>query len=188
MNFIETDFGISRNHQEIIDREILSNNFPWFYQDSSTSYKFPFFSHILVPRYDHTSEEMPVNSLCFDLFKDIFISFCDINGIKWEKILRASLNLSYYFPDPHSDPHIDHPFDHKVMIMYLNDVDDGHTLVYDQTFDGKNSNFDNVDSLTLVKKVKPKKGKICCFNGSNYHAAEWPAPSQRRVICVLTFI
>jgi hypothetical protein len=186
MFFIEDEFAISKYYQEIIDKEVLSNSFPWYWQDSSTSYKFPFFSHILVARHNHEIDDMPVNSQCFSFFYDIFKSFCDIHNIAYTKIIRASLNLSYHYSEPHSDPHIDHPFEHKVMIMYLNDVDLGNTIIFDRKFDGVNSTVDKLSDAS--KKIIPKKGKISCFDGQYYHAGEWPAEGQRRVICVINFI
>lgn len=186
MFLIEDDFGISKNFQSVIDSEILSNNFPWYWQDSSTSYKYPFFSHILVPRYDTVSEEIKINSPLFSFFDDIRKSFCDIHNVPFTRYLRASLNLSFHFSSDHSEPHIDHPIPHKTIIMYLNEFSNGSTVIFNKKFDGEVSTIDG-DPPEILRKIEGKKGKISCFDGSYYHATEWPLEGQRRVICVMTF-
>jgi hypothetical protein len=187
MFLIEDDYGISKNFQQIIDAEILSNSFPWYWQDSSTSYKYPFLSHIIIPRYDIDSDQPKINSPCFSLFDDIRKSFCDIHGIEFKRYLRISLNLSYHFTTNNSEPHIDHPIPHKTIIMYLNDFTSGATVVFDKQYDGTTSTFSNDVDIPILKKLEGKKGKISCFDGSYYHATEWPDEGQRRVICVMTF-
>lgn len=186
MFLIEDDCGISKNVQEIIDNNLLSNEFPWYWQDSSTSYKYPFFSHILIPRHDGKTEEVKINSPLFAFFDDIRKSFCDIHNIPFARYLRASLNLSFYFSSQHSEPHVDHPFPHKTIIMYLNDFTNGSTVIFDKQFDGATPTITD-NAPVILKKIQGKKGKITCFDGSYYHATEWPAEGQRRVICVITF-
>lgn len=186
MFLIEDDYGISKKCQEIIDNEILSNQFPWYWQDSSTSYKYPFFSHIIIPRYDLETEELKINSPLFTFFDDIRKSFCDIHNISFTRYLRASLNLSLYFNSEHSEPHIDHPFPHKSIIMYLNDFTNGSTIIFDKQFDGTTSTITD-NAPIILQKIEGKKGKITCFDGSYYHATAWPAAGQRRIICVMTF-
>ena len=52
MFIIEEENAISNHHLKIIQEQILGVDFPWYYQLSSTTDKFPFLSHTLMPRYD----------------------------------------------------------------------------------------------------------------------------------------
>ena len=49
MYYSESNF-LTEEETKVIDDEILANTFPWYYQKYSTSNKFPFYSHVIVPR------------------------------------------------------------------------------------------------------------------------------------------
>lgn len=165
--------AISKTTLQELQDTIMDNNFPWYYQTYSTSEKFPFFSHMLLPRYDYVNEKQPEpQSDLFYKFKDILDSFCQINNIEYTKVLRACINMTTYFSETHSDFHIDHDFPHKVIIMYLNDVSDNATLV-----ENANKNIERFES---------KAGKIICFDGQYKHAAEFCKEGERRIVCVMT--
>lgn len=170
---IEKENAISKTVLKELQDKILDNNFPWYYQSYSSSEKFPFFSHMLLPRYDYHNENQPEpQSNLFYKFKDILDSFCQINNIEYNRILRACINMTTNYSQNHSDFHVDHDFSHKVIIMYLNDVDNNATLL-------KNTN-------NLIKRYDSKAGKILCFNGEYEHAAEFCNEGQRRIVCVFT--
>ena len=64
----------------------------------------------------------------------------------YKKILRCALNLTFPQKVKKSEPHLDHNYEHKTLLIYLND-NDGDTVILDK----KNK---------IWKKVKPKKYKI----------------------------
>ena len=191
MSIIIDENGISKHCQQIIDIEIMSNKFPWFYQPFSTSNKFPFFSHTIIPRSEETNEEFVINSKIYYFFKDILDSFCMLHGIKIKRMLRGSLNLS--LPNtkfPFTDPHCDHNIPHKVVIMYLNDSGPGgETVIFEEKFDGNvvNHLVETVnESFKVKEEIIPQKGKIVMFDGMHYHANRFCQDPNRRIICIFT--
>lgn len=168
-----------------------TNTFPWYYQIESTSPKFSFFSHIVVPRYNHEQENTPINSNLFEFVETVLKDFCERNKIKYTKMLRCSFNLMTSFKSyEHTDPHIDYPFPHKVCIMYLNDTV-GDTVVFEETYE-EDKNVILLESLqtplTIGESITPKKGLVVCFDGDHYHANRFCNENDRRVIIVMCFI
>jgi hypothetical protein len=168
-----------------------TDNFPWYYQTESTSSKFPFFSHIVVPRYDHTKENFFVNSNLFSHIEIVLKDFCNRNKIKYTKMLRCSFNLMTSFKSyEHTDPHIDYPFPHKVCIMYLNDTL-GDTVVFEETYEANKDIIllENLKlPLTIGESITPKKGLVVCFDGDHYHANKFCNENDKRIIIVMCFI
>ena len=193
MFIIEEENAISKHHLKIIQEKILGVNFPWYYQLSSTTDKFPFLSHTLMPRYDEfDGSDGKINSEYHGLFLDIFNSFCIRHNLKVKKVLRAALNLSVvpYKKFPYTDPHVDHAIEHYNMLMYLNDCPHATTIVFEEASDGKvvEHPLENVNtSLTIGKEIDPKQGKIVVFSGMHFHAHRFVNESERRVVCVMTF-
>lgn len=191
MFLLEDNFIISKKYMDHIDSHILGNDFPWFWQSASTSPKFPFLSHTLIPRYPEQTDKLTINSEHYDFFHDIFDTFCILHKIKVEKILRASLNLSLPFNRfPFTDPHVDHNIPHLSMLMYLNDCTGGNTVLFKETTDGTvlEHPIETVnETLSIAKEIVPQKGKIAVFDGLHYHAHRFCEESQRRVVCVFTF-
>lgn len=174
IDFLEKENCISKKFENIIDKEILSNNFSWFYEDYSTSskdYNISFFCHTLKSRHNNI-----INSNYFHMFEDILNSFCEINDIQYTKIYRAALNLSLHFNFKHSQAHTDHNFNHKVFIMYLNDFNNGSTILFKK----------EQDKYIEYKTFLPKKNKIIYFDGKYEHAIQSCNENERRVVCVIT--
>jgi hypothetical protein len=177
INYIEKENSICKKYQNIIEKEIMSNNFCWYYSDYTSSYKFPAFVHTLLKR-PKDNLEQKINSNYYYMFLDILNSFCEINNLHYTKVYRAAINLSYYYNDleKYQDPHTDHDFPHKVFLIYLNNFNDGHTYLFE-----KNNN--KFDEKTIITS---KKNKIVCFDGNIYHTAGFCKPGERRVVCVMT--
>ena len=170
-----------------IKQTILGDNFAWYYQPSSTSTKFPFFSHVLIRRYDHIKGEPEFSSYIAPYILNIFKRFVDEHSIKVDKVTRASLNLTYYHGKyENGDPHVDHDFPHKIFMLYLNDTS-GDTLIFDKVYDGKKYALDVTKKLDVLKRIKPEYGKAVCWDGKYYHAAAFCKPMQRRIVAVITF-
>lgn len=159
-----------------IDSEILSDHVPWHYDKISTSERFPFFKHTIITRAETESSVTEIVSPLHDFFTNIQIRFCETYDINIKKIYRQCLNLTFPCEDfEHGDPHVDHNFKHKNMIIYLNDdYEMGETLFFNKH--GK-----------IIGEVKPEKGKIVCFDGSIFHSIKW-IPKGRRIVFVSTFI
>lgn len=186
LNFLETKNILTDKEVEHINFEILSNNFPWYYEAVATTDKFQFFSHTLLVR-----ESGEVNSTHFEFFENIFDRFVDIHKLKVKGITRAVLNLTNSGSYKNGDPHVDHEFKHKVLMLYLNTVE-GNTIVYDKKYVNKKQ-FTTLPlekikkPLKKIKEIKPECGKAVCWNGGYYHAAGFPKEG-RRVVAVITFV
>jgi len=65
---------------------------------------------------------------------------------------------------------VDLPFDHLVVLYYVNDSD-GDTVFFNKQNE-------------IVKSVSPKKGRVVAFDGSIYHGGGIPKKGPR---CAINF-
>jgi len=81
--------------------------------------------------------------------------------------------------------HIDIPFEHLVVLYYVNDTD-GDTFIFDKFADLNNlkSPTLNESEVTVIKKISPKKGRALVFDGRRYHSSSAPTKDIR---CILNF-
>jgi hypothetical protein len=187
MFYKESKNFITKKELDIIQESVLGNSFPWYYQPKATTDKFQFFSHTLIPRYDLNTQNFIINSPCFNMFYKIFNKFCNKHKIKFNKITRACMNLTSHHNEYQTgDPHVDHDFEHKVFMIYLNKTK-GDTIIYDEKFNG-NVLKDINKKYKILKSIKPEIGKAVCWDGTYYHAASYPECGNRRVVLVMTFI
>jgi hypothetical protein len=149
-----------------------------------------FFCHELLPRnteVNEVSEYMP-------FFHGIVDEFMHDNKIKYDKITRSCLNLTYHIPERKwCDPHVDNYFNHYSVILYLNKVA-GNTVVFDKTvpFDGKHEgiyyyddyDWDNNPPMNIKYEATPEVGKIVLFRGDQLHAYKSTDPGDLRLVCV----
>jgi hypothetical protein len=192
MFYKETKNILTKEELDTVNNGILGNDFPWYYQKLSTTEKFPFFSHGLIQRYDHLKEEPKSNSDVLSFFTNIFKRFCEQHKIKVKKVTRGCMNLVQYRGDyKTTDPHVDHEFNHKVFMLYLNDSD-GDTKIYKDVYKKiyKGNCVKDIDKyeLKILKEITPEQGKAVCWDGKYYHAASFPKPGTRRIVVVFTFI
>lgn len=179
--------------QNYIDNFVLSNEFPWYWQDSQTTgiifendknetdlfYNGPYLSHILLTRASAADQShvdrLPDNySFPYKIFYDIFHRFMYDNNITYTKIYRMNLNLTWYNSDLLTQPHIDHNFEHRNFIMYLTNCDKGNTVIWS-------------NDQTEEYRSPCEKNMSIQFDGL-WHAHEYPVPGQKRVIFVVTYI
>jgi hypothetical protein len=84
-------------------------------------------------------------------------------------------------------PHVDKSFPHIVGLYYVNDSD-GDTLIYQETsvpaIDNRLVSEIDPSTLTVVKSITPKKGRLVFFNGKHYHSSTQPTIGPR---CVINF-
>jgi hypothetical protein len=182
---------LTKEELKTINEYVLNNNFPWFFQKAATTEKFPFFSHGLYKRYDVFKEDPIENSEAVSFFKPMLMRFCKNKKIKINKIARGTLNLSYHHGTYASgDPHVDHEYDHKVFMIYLNNVE-GDTLIYDK-INNKKKYVIPIEEIKkpfkIIKRIKPEQGKAVCWDGNYFHAASFCPPGKIRVVLVFTFI
>lgn len=122
------------------------------------------FVHLL--KSSHTlSEHLPNFSLIPQLV-------CAEIGKQMKEIIvgRIFIVTPYDTQLKHYSPHVDLPFDHLVVLYYVNDAD-GDTVFFNK----KNE---------IIKSVSPKRGRVVAFDGSIYHGGGVPKNGPR---CAINF-
>ena len=97
---------------------------------------------------------------------------CAEAGLQMKEIIlgRIFVILPYDTELENYAAHVDLPFQHTVVLYYVNDAD-GDTVFFD-----KNNK--------IVKSVSPKRGRIVMFDGTQYHGGGIPRKGPR---CAVNF-
>jgi len=82
-------------------------------------------------------------------------------------LARIYLLMPYKTELEHYSPHTDLPFDHWVVLYYVNDSD-GDTVFF--------------DNGSKVKSVSPRRGRVVLFDGSILHGGGIPRNGPRSVV------
>lgn len=168
---IEGDCNFTDEEREFL-AYVSSGDFPWYFGNATDN--FHCLTHFLLK-----GSPEPVRgeqkSLCAPMAEKMFSRICNENGIEVRNIYRMSFNLTFSDPSRHGDPHKDHPhFSHKIMLIYLNQFDDGFTFLLDDKAE------------RIVDKIVPGKDKFSVFDG-DMHAQGFCRPQQHRMVMVITF-
>ncbi len=149
--------------------------FPWYYQ-KTTSPKFMFHGHTLMNR-DESGNPVSgtISSPHYNAALNIFNNFCLITNINYKTIFRASINSTSYHEFDKCDIHVDHAFEHKNFIFYINDVSKGSTFIYNNT------------QTEIEDVIVPQKNKGVIWDGRP-HTHGCCAPNERRLVLIVTFI
>lgn len=179
MRYVKFDNALTLHEANFIKDHILSDSFPWFYQERAipknkkySSVGYPFMAHNLMLRAESKKREPGiVNSTYFDFFYEIFKRNCKTEH---NFLLRMSLNLTFFHPEKHGDIHVDHDFNHSNMIIYLNQFSDGKTYLFN-------------DKNEIVDEISPSLNTGCIFPGT-MHAQGFCSPGESRLILIATFV
>ena len=80
-------------------------------------------------------------------------------------------------------PHVDLYYPHTVILYYVNDSD-GDTVIYKERYTGTGKpQFPQ--TLTELKRIEPKRGRVVVFDGLHYHSSSNPRKNSYR--CVINF-
>lgn len=193
-NIICSPVTIYKTEHDFIQNVISGSSFPWFYQGSQTFndvketknlpagmtyFNGPYLSHILLRRTEveetsHLTRSAKDFSEHYEFFIEIFHRWMTEQGLKYTKIFRANLNLNWYNGDMHTEPHLDHSWEHNNFIMYLDTCDNAETLVWDDDF----------SEMCAI----PCVGYTAVSFKSRWHAHKYPPVGQRRLVLVVTYI
>tara|TARA_R110000803_G_C11842327_1_gene304764 strand:- start:71 stop:628 length:558 start_codon:yes stop_codon:yes gene_type:complete len=98
-----------------------------------------------------------------------FYHFCFSKNINPLFIIKGRYYLQHPTNKIHvQPPHVDIDWPHWVFLYYVNDSE-GETVFYNE-------------QKEEIKRVTPKKGRACFFDGSIYHSASTPNITSRAVI------
>jgi hypothetical protein len=176
-------FKLDPKYHQFIDDICDSSEIAWKYPGKESYADTQCMYHLLVSR---DCANPTIVSELFGPFMQIFNDICKTNNIHAETLFGATLHATSGSSTDHQKFHIDFPFKHNVMIIYMNDdFDNGATLISDDL----DNNINNIlDDDILYTSVKAKKYHAYMFDGARYHAGQYPGPGQRRVVCIFTFI
>ena len=152
---------------------VLSNQFNWFYwgfnviTDDKNHDNFPFYSHGLITR--PTSECLypkavsPYSEVAHQVVSQVF----DANNIDVSVIYRMNINsVTPTKSNKYSPIHVDHPFPHKNLLIYLTDPAGGETVCGENNYTGKEDD-------------------VIIFEGEHYYR---PPKEGRRIVLITTFL
>jgi hypothetical protein len=193
-NVVHSPVTIYKSEHDFIQNIVSGTGFPWFWQGQQTFddaeenvllpkdmryFNGPYLSHVLLRR----TEEEDVSHLTrspkdfsehYEFFIEIFHRWIVEHDLKYTKIFRANLNLNWYNGDLHTEPHLDHSWDHNNFIMYLDTCDNAETLLW-------SDNFSEMYAIPCVRYT------AVSFK-SSWHAHKYPPLGQRRLVFVVTYI
>ena len=151
--------------------------------------------HVLWGRNDGKSEGIPcspIANLTYDIIKEVL----ECNNISLNNLYRASLNLTLPQGNRLPTPHVDHYFEHNVLILYLiSDRDSGNTVVCkercfykeeEQPNEGTmRSRIISFDEITPMIEFVPIEDSVVMFDGLHYHYTA--RASKARIALVATY-
>lgn len=164
------------------------NTFPWFYQEFTSKYngnaevlqlpgyeEHPYFAHII-----HTDFE--IRSKAYDIvFKNLWEWMLDNVDMDFKELIRVRAAKVMKDFVPPTQPHVDSPDPHYVMIYYVNDSD-GPTHIYKETYNGTPP-----PGVTPKQYIDPQKGKYVIFDGMHYHSGSAPRHHKDRTILNINY-
>lgn len=168
MFFIEDKCLFDEKEKEYIDELIINNCFPYYYQSTAVNDDhYPFLCHTLkfTDKAIHHSSET-------EKFIGILDKFCKKHKIDYDTVYRVAINLTFNNGYKQSAIHCDHKFEHKQLIIYLNEPKD------------KKSQTVITDNNKEIKVVPEKYKAICFGKVSHYH---YTPRFGERIVAVFTF-
>ena len=163
------------------------NTFPWFYQEQTSFYngtsevlqldgyeEHPYFAHTIVT-------DNQIKSNAYDIVFDKFWKWMvkNVDGVFGELLrVRAAKTMKNRVPP--TQPHVDAPFGHWVMIYYC-DNSDGPTTIYKERYG------ENPENVRPKQYIDPEKGKYVIFDGRMYHSGNAPRKHSSRTILNINY-
>ena len=180
---------INVQEQENIKNKFLGDdNMNWFFQNdvslkNNLRQQRPGFCH-------HFYRNNKINSDVYFLIEQIVTN--TVKKLKWKNytidnliearsFLQLPLNKDFIGTGVDT-PHLDRTTPHTVFLYYVNNSD-GHTIIYNYKSKTKDD-IPYAEDVKILKKVKPKQGRVVVFDGLHWHTAEQPTKDVR---CIINF-
>ena len=172
---------LTEKNINFIENVLLNGNFPLFFTNLTVygeSRPSNYLLHIVQNRIENTTGSIPfhklINSPFYEDTIDILNNFCKSVNQKPFFFARITYNFTYNNGTDKVEIHQDHEYDHKQIVIYLNDADIESTT---SILDKKNK---------LIKEISPIKYTGVCFENLP-HFQKMPKYGHRFVL-VATFI
>jgi hypothetical protein len=103
-------------------------------------------------------------------------------GENVKDVFRVRMILNTATDKPYNaGAHVDRDGNHRTALLYINDSD-GPTIIYNE----RESAITPTD-FTVQAEVLPKRNRLLCFDGQQYHAGTTPTTVPRRVIMNINY-
>lgn len=161
----------------------LTQNMPWYYTPSSSGevdidqkdknlVNFPQMHHVFLDNDGTTSPHFVlIQPLVWFLEKELSINIISLNRIKANLLLQGDATLDNY-----NLPHIDHPNDDHISMVYYVNESDGDTRIFDKTVQ------EGHEDLNCIGQFKPEQGRALVFKSNRFHASAPPVKFKSRMI------
>lgn len=166
---------ITEESKQFIEKIVLNDQLPYFIVNSSVDKDTcDYLSHVILRKPEQKKPGEPeFNSHLYPEFIKIVDSFFKKTKIKCNKLLRMAVNLTFNNGHIRCGDHYDHDYDHKQLIIYLNDPKD------------KKSKTVILKNKKIYKESYPEQFKGICF-GRELHYHYYPK-FGKRIVLVCTF-
>ena len=178
-----------------IKGDLSAMKFPWYYISDVTNQNYgdnSGLTHLAFNFGNPPSEWYP-------FLMPLVYSIAEAGGHELDQLLRirvGCLNQTVNINYKHNTPHIDFMMPHYTACYYVNDSD-GDTVVFDQTT--KDIGTTNLDeevlqnyvartTFTVADQATPQCGRVCIFNGLQFHASTKPKEHDRRIVITINYI
>lgn len=190
LDILVFDDAFDKKIVDSLEKLLLGNEFPWFFNLQSVYGEFPYDPsiHPKIPNnckesYQFTHSFFDSNqgaSVMFEKIQQLLIKF----PVKVDSVFRIKANLKTYVKEMEDSfclPHVDFSDVKNLItaIYYVNDAT-GDTIIY-------NEKIGNIGDLTAKQTISPKKGRLIVFDGAYYHAGNSPKDDNPRVIINFNF-
>lgn len=184
---------IPQGYADQIEADIVRTGFPWFYIDDVTNVNYGNNSGFVHAAYDYGREP----SEWYPFIKPIVYAIAEANEQPMNQLLR--IRVGFLTPNEiaeYNTPHVDFTMGHYTACYYISDSD-GDTVVFDQRLaDVGSTNLteqvlkDYVEqtTFTVAGRATPKKGRVCIFDGTRFHASSKPKHHDRRLVITVNYI
>jgi hypothetical protein len=132
----------------------------------------PVFTHTLIKRGNSEVKIGTDDCQHLSVFKAVFDRWMQAQGIVYDKLYRAAINVSMHNLADHCEPHVDHLWPHYNWIWYLDTVD-APTIIFDE-------------ELNVEHQIPSVKNTAVTFGGQ-MHAQSYPPPGVLRRAVVFTY-
>ena len=179
---------IPKKQQEEIKKFIYERNFPWYFT-ADISYEYnkhqtrPGHFHLFVNHGKKNSDYVSKIKKISDNVNKKIKKKLQMYHVR--SFLQLPLNEKLiYKNNKHKEdtPHLDLDIPHTVFLYYVNDAD-GDTVIYDYV--SKNmKDIPNYEDVKIMKKIRPKQGRVLVFDGMTWHSSTQPTKGPR---CIINF-
>ena len=177
-SFIEDKDFLDDEDKKYLDNLITSIDFPYYYQSIAVGTNhYPFLCHTFMCAHKTCSlkqltDKDKHHSSQTEKFLKILDKFCKKHEIDYDTVYRIAINLTFNNGYKQSGIHTDHVWEHKQLIIYLNEPKD------------KESQTIIVDNNKEIKVVPEKYKAICFGRVPHYH---YTPRFGERIVAVFTF-